>query len=86
MTRIKHNLQMYWPVAAGIMLFIPAAWRYYSLGMWEKYLVEAAVSLLGFASMLAPDEVSSWTGRYGWTYEFFGPTQQLMCGSSASPL
>jgi len=71
MSQLKHNLQMYGPAVIGILLFIPAAWRYYSLGMWEKYLVEAAISLLGFVSVLVPEEVSSWTGRYGWTYESF---------------
>jgi len=71
MSHFKHNLQMYGPAIVGTLLFIPAAWRYYSLGMWEEYVAEAAISVFAFASVLAPEEVSSWTGRYGWTYKRF---------------
>ena len=88
MSRLKQNLQMYWPTLVGVLLFIPAAWQYYSLGMWEKYVADAALGLLAFVCVLAPEEVSSWTGRYGWTYDsfwtypatyvrFFGFTMQI---------
>lgn len=71
MSRFKDNVQMYWPLVIGVLLFIPAAWKYYSLGQWEAQAGSAAVAVLGLVSMLAPDEVASWTGRYGWTYDSF---------------
>ena len=71
MSRLKDNMQMYWPALVGTLLFVPAAWQYYSLGMWEEHIQWAAIAVMGFVAMLAPEEVSSWTGRYGWTYESF---------------
>lgn len=71
MSRLKDNLQMYWPAAVGIALFIPAAWYYYSLGNWEAQITSAAMAVLGLVCTVAPDEFSSWTGQYGWTYDDF---------------
>jgi hypothetical protein len=55
----------------GVILFVPAAWKYWSFGEWEAHAPSMALAVFGFAAMVAPDEVSSWTGRYGWTYESF---------------
>ena len=71
MSRFKDNLEMYSPLLVSLALFIPAAWKYYRLGQWEAYAVSAAFAALGFVSAAFPEEVSSWTGRYRWTYETF---------------
>lgn len=71
MSRLKDNVQMWWLVVVGILLFISAVWKYWSLGQWEAQAVSMALAAFGFAAKVAPDEVSSWTGRYGWTYESF---------------
>ena len=71
MSRLKDNLRMHWPLLVGLVLFLPAAWMYYSLGRWEEYAVSAAMGLYGFVSTAFADEVASWTGRYGWTYQSF---------------
>jgi hypothetical protein len=68
---LKHNLSMHWPIAVGVLLFIPAAWKYWSLGQWEAHAGSMALASLGFVATIAPDEVSSWTGSYGWTSESF---------------
>ena len=71
MSRLRDNLQIHWPLVVGLVLFVPAAWRYYSLGQWEAHISSAAMAVLGLVCTVAPDEVSSWTGRYGWTYDSF---------------
>ena len=71
MSRLKDNLIIWWPLAVGLVLFVPSAWKYYSLGQWIDQVDWAAFALLGFVSTAFPEEVSSWTGRYGWTYESF---------------
>ncbi len=50
MSRLKDNLRMHWPLLVGLLLFITAAWKYYSLGRWEEHGVSAAMALYGFAS------------------------------------
>ena len=62
---------MYWPLIVGLVLFVPAAWKYYSLGLWELHIKSAALAVFGFLCTAFSDEVSSWSGRYGWTYEDF---------------
>jgi hypothetical protein len=71
MSRLKDTLSMHWPLAVGVALFVPAAWKYWSLGEWEAHVVSMALAAFGFVATVAPDEVSSWTGRYGWTYGSF---------------
>jgi len=70
-SRLSDNISMYWPLVVGTLLFVPAAWRYYTLGQWEAHIYSAAAALFGYVAVIAPDELSSWTGRYGWTYESF---------------
>lgn len=67
----RDNLLMYWPHVLALALFAPSAWRFFSAAAWERDAVWAVVAVGGLVSALAPDEVSSWTGRYGWTYESF---------------
>lgn len=71
MSRLKDNLIIWWPLAVGLALFVPTAWRYYELGLPLEYLGTALVAFHAFACTAFPEEVSSWTGRYGWTYESF---------------
>ncbi len=69
MSRLTDNLRLHWPLLVGLLLFLPAAWKYSSLGRWEAHVVSAAMGLYGRASTAFADEVASWTGRYGWTYQ-----------------
>jgi hypothetical protein len=71
MSRVKDNLQMYWPHAVGMFLFAFAVWRYVSIAQWEAYLKTFALAVFGFISVVASEEVASYSGRYGWTYDSF---------------
>jgi hypothetical protein len=71
MSQLKDNINMHWPIVAGLVLFAPAAWLYYSHGRWEEEITEGALAVFGLVCTIAPDEVAGWTGRYGWTYESF---------------
>lgn len=71
MSRLKDNLSIHWPLLLGLALLMPAAWMYIAMQDWEARISSAAIAVLGFVCTAFPDEVSSWTGRYGWTYESF---------------
>ena len=71
MSRWRDNLSMHWPLPVGLLLFAPVVWRYVALAQWEKHLETMALATLAFMSVVAADEVASYTGRYGWTYESF---------------
>ena len=71
MSRVKDNLQMYWPHAVGILLLAIAVWRDISIAQWETYAKTVAIAAFGFVCVVASDEVASHTGRYGWTYDSF---------------
>jgi hypothetical protein len=71
MSRVKDNLQMYWPHAVATILFAFAVWRYVSIAQWEAYLKTFAIAVFGFISVVASDEEASYSGRYSWTYDSF---------------
>ncbi len=67
MELFKDILRQYWLNMVAFAIFVAALTRYVQLAKWEQHLVPFAVASFGFVCVVASDEVSDWTGRYGWT-------------------
>lgn len=67
MELFRDFLRQYWLNMLAFAVFVAAVVRYVQLGQWEQQLVPFAVAGLGFMCVVASDEVSDWTGWYGWT-------------------
>ena len=48
-------------------LLVAAILRYVQQGRWVEMLPPLAFVLYGFVSVVIPDEMAEWSGRYGWT-------------------
>ena len=71
MNVVKDIFRYYWPQLLGIAVFAIAVARYIQLGEWEDNLKPFILAFYGFVCVVAGDEVSEWTGRYGWTRQQF---------------
>ena len=60
-------VRQYWLNIVASAIFVAALVRYVRLAQWEQQLVPFAVAAVGFVCVVASDEVSDWTGRYGWS-------------------
>ena len=67
MELLKDILRQYWANMVAFAVLVAAVVRYVRLAQWEQQLVPFAVAAFGFVCVVASDEVSDWTGRYGWT-------------------
>jgi hypothetical protein len=67
MEMIKDILRQFWLNMVALAVLIAAVVRYVQLGKWEQLLVPFAIAAFGFVCVIASEEVSDWTGRYGWT-------------------
>lgn len=63
----KDILFHYWIHLLAIAAFAFCLWRLISIHPIEEALVPGIAALFGLISTVAPDEVSDWTGYYGWT-------------------
>ena len=67
MELLKDFLRQYWLNMVAFAIFVAALIRYVQLAQWEQELVPFVVAFFGFVCVIASEEVSDWTGRYGWT-------------------
>jgi hypothetical protein len=67
MDLIKAFVRQYWLNLLAVAVFAADLVRYIRLAEWEQRLTPFAIAAFGFVSFVASEEVSEWTGRYGWT-------------------
>ncbi len=60
-------IRQYWLNAIAFIAFGVAAARYLHLADWQGRVIEILLAFGGMVMVVASDEVSEWTGSYGWT-------------------
>ncbi|MCC9602297.1 hypothetical protein LOC67_17215 [Stieleria sp. JC731] len=66
---VKGFVALYWLNLMGVAVFIFCLVQLFSMRSFEDALVPGVTALFGLVAMLAPDEVSDWTGHHGWTFQ-----------------
>lgn len=76
MHRIREFLDQFWlPIVALGILGVAIA-RYVYLGRWEDNFIPMIIAAFSFVCVVAADEVSDWTGWYGWTHQQYRNTPE----------
>lgn len=60
-------VRQYWLNAIALIAFGFAAARYIHLADWQGRMIQILLAFGGMVMVVASDEFSDWTGRYGWT-------------------
>jgi hypothetical protein len=60
-------VRQYWLNTIAVVAFGFAAARYIHLPDWQGRISQILLAFGGMVMVVASDEFSNWTGRYGWT-------------------
>ncbi|KAA5546924.1 hypothetical protein FYK55_00420 [Roseiconus nitratireducens] len=67
-------LTHYWIQCLALIAFGFCAWRLWPIRPIEHAIPPAVLAVYGLVATVAPDEVSDWTGNYGWTTQQYRNT------------
>ncbi|NLF08431.1 MAG: hypothetical protein GX594_10690 [Pirellulaceae bacterium] len=76
MNLIKDILRQYWPNVLALLFLLCAAYRYWMLGEYFDNIRLMIFAFGGFVAVVASEEFSDWTGRYGFTRKQFFTTPE----------